>query len=227
MKQSDSATTARFGLIGHPIARSLSPAIFTAAYSGKYPFDLIQTESFTEAWERFIRDYKAINVTSPFKVNAFQNADIISDEVKRCGASNLCVKTEDGIAAYNSDYRGVKALLEKYAPGTAAVIGFGGAGKAALAAVEELGFSTRLYRHDEIAGGVSADVIVYTLPKAVPEIDRLESEILLEANYKNPCLDQHKGYIGGKQWLLMQAVMGYELMTGEIPDKAAMESVLL
>ena len=160
MKQSDSATTDRFGLIGHPIARSLSPAIFTAAYSGKYPFDLIQTESFTEAWERFIRDYKAINVTSPFKVNAFQNADIISDEVKRCGASNLCVKTEGGIAAYNSDYRGVKALLEKYAPGTAAVIGFGGAGKAALAAVEELGFSTRLYRHDEIAGGVSADMIV-------------------------------------------------------------------
>ena len=84
-----------------------------------------------------------------------------------------------------------------------------------------------MYRHDEIAGGVSADVIVYTLPKAVPGIDRLESEILLEANYKNPCLDQHKGYISGKQWLLMQAVMGYELMTGEIPDKAAMESVLL
>ena len=84
-----------------------------------------------------------------------------------------------------------------------------------------------MYRHDEIAGGVSADVIVYTLPKAAPGIDRLESEILLEANYKSPCLDQHKGYISGKQWLLMQAVLGYELMTGEIPDKAAMESVLL
>lgn len=215
----------RFGLIGHPIARSLSPGLFTMAYAGRYTYDLIQTEDFEEAWKRFIDGYKAVNVTAPFKVNAFMRADTVSEECRRCGASNLCVKGEDGVTAYNSDYRGVRAILENEQTGTAAVIGFGGAGKAALAAAEDLGFDTTLYRHDEIVRGVSADVIIYTLPKAVEGIDRLECRSLLEANYKDPCLTGHPGYIPGTKWLLMQAVTGYGLMTGEQPDIAVMEAM--
>ena len=215
----------KFGLIGHPIARSLSPHMFTAAYGGKYAYELIQTEDFDLAWKRFLADYRAINVTAPFKVNAFGRADFISPECERCGATNLCVKRNDGIHAYNSDYRGVRALLENESGGSAAVIGFGGAGKAALAAVQDLGFETRLYRHDEIAAGVEADVIVYTLPRAAEGIDKLKCRTLLEANYKDPCLRGHEGYISGKRWLLMQAVTGYGLMTGEEPDIAAMEAL--
>ena len=41
----------RFGLIGHPIARSLSPGLFKAAYGGKYPYDLIQGEDFEESYD--------------------------------------------------------------------------------------------------------------------------------------------------------------------------------
>ena len=61
----------KFGLIGHPIARSLSPRLFTAAYSGKYAYELIQTEDFGLAWQTFLSGYRAINVTAPFKVNAY------------------------------------------------------------------------------------------------------------------------------------------------------------
>ncbi len=226
MKQSDSATD-RFGLIGFPIGHSLSPSLFKAAYSGKYQYDLIQTDDFATAWEYFKSGYKAINITAPFKANAFQSADIISDEVRRCEASNLCIKTNEGIIAYNSDFRGVKAILSECSRGSVAVIGYGGAGKAALAAARDLELESRLYRHDEIADGVSADIIIYTLPRKTEGIDRLECDILLEANYKNPCLDWHSGYISGKRWLLMQAVTGYELMTGETPDSKAMEAVLL
>ena len=216
----------KFGLIGHPIARSLSPRLFTAAYSGKYAYELIQTEDFGLAWQTFLSGYRAINVTAPFKVNAYGCADKISRECELCGATHLCVKSADGISAYNSDYRGVRALLESEPKGSAAVIGFGGAGKAALAAVRELGFDTRLYRHDEIAGGVEADVIVYALPRAAEGIDKLKCRTLLEANYKDPCLRNHEGYIPGTRWLLMQAVTGYGLMTGEEPDLAAMENSL-
>ena len=70
----------KFGLIGHPIARSLSPRMFTSAYGGKYAYELIQTEDFDLAWKRFLADYRAINVTAPFKVNAFGRADFISPE---------------------------------------------------------------------------------------------------------------------------------------------------
>ncbi len=215
----------KFGLIGHPIAHSLSPALFTAAYGGKYVYDLIETPDFDEAWRRFLAGYKAINVTAPFKGDAFARVDWRSPECERAGATNLVVKTPEGTKAYNSDYRGVKALLAPLGCRSAAVVGFGGAGKAALAAAEDLGLDTRLYRHAEVAGGVQADVIIYTLPRAVEGIDRLECAHLLEANYKDPCLAGRPGYIPGSAWLLMQAVTGYALMTGEEPDPAPMRAV--
>lgn len=215
----------RFGLIGHPIAHSLSPALFRAAYGGKYAYDLIETPDFEEAWARFLAEYKAINVTAPFKGNAYERADWKSPECARSGATNLVVKTPEGLKAYNSDYLGVRALLEPLPRGCAAVIGFGGAGKAALAAAEDLGFETTLYRHAEIARGVSADVIVYTLPRFAEGADRLECAHLLEANYKDPCLAGHPGYIPGTAWHLMQAVLGYALMTGEQPDPVPMREV--
>lgn len=215
----------KFGLIGHPIAHSLSPALFTAAYGGRYVYDLIETPDFDEAWRRFLAGYRAINVTAPFKGDAFARVDWRSPECERAGATNLVVKTPEGTKAYNSDYRGVKALLAPLGCRSAAVVGYGGAGKAALAAAEDLGLDTRLYRHAEVAGGVQADVIIYTLPRAVEGIDRLDCAHLLEANYKDPCLAGRPGYIPGSAWLLMQAVTGYALMTGEEPDAAAMEAV--
>jgi Shikimate 5-dehydrogenase len=217
----------RFGLIGHPIAHSLSPALFTAAYGGKYPYDLIQTPDFEEAWARFLAGCKAINVTAPFKENAFARVDWRSPECERIGATNLVVKTPEGTRAYNSDYRGVKSLLEPLGCRSAAVIGFGGAGKAALAAAEDLGLDTRLYRHAEVAGGVQADVVIYTLPRFVEGADRIDCAHLLEANYKDPCLAGRSGYIPGSAWLLAQAVTGYALMTGEEPDAAAMRRIIL
>ena len=215
----------KFGLIGHPIAHSLSPALFTAAYGGRYVYDLIETPDFDEAWRRFLAGYRAINVTAPFKGDAFARVDWRSPECERAGATNLVVKTPEGTKAYNSDYRGVKALLAPLGCRSAAVVGYGGAGKAALAAAEDLGLDTRLYRHAEVAGGVQADVIIYTLPRAVEGIDRLDCAHLLEANYKDPCLAGRPDYIPGSAWLLMQAVTGYALMTGEEPDAAAMEAV--
>ena len=80
-----------FGLIGHPIAHSLSPALFTAAYGGKYPYDLIETPDFEQAWARFLAGYKAINITAPFKENAFARVNWKSPACERIGATNLVV----------------------------------------------------------------------------------------------------------------------------------------
>ena len=101
----------KFGLIGHPIAHSLSPALFKAGYDGRYPYELIETADFEEAYERFLEGYDGINVTAPFKELAFAKADILSPECKTIGATNLLVKTPKGIKAYNSDYLGVRMWL--------------------------------------------------------------------------------------------------------------------
>lgn len=209
----------RFGIIGYPVAHSMSPRLFHAAYCGKYPYDLIEEESFDKAWERFAAGYKAVNVTAPFKVLAASRADVLSPEVERIGAANILVNTPNGVRAYNSDYLGVKALLPKNC-GSIAVIGLGGAGKAALAAAQDICNDVRVYHHDQIAGGVEADIIIYTLPKAVDGMERLNCRLLLEANYKDPCLANLYPdiYVPGTEWLVAQAVAGYESMTGERPD---------
>ena len=101
----------KFGLIGYPIAHSLSPALFKAGYDGKYPYELIETPDFEEAYQRFLDGYDGINVTAPFKELAFAKADILSDECKAIGATNLLIKTPEGVKAYNSDYLGVRKWL--------------------------------------------------------------------------------------------------------------------
>ena len=103
----------KFGLIGHPIAHSLSPALFKAGYDGRYPYELIETPDFEEAYERFLKDYDGINVTAPFKEQAFAKADILSEECMLVGAANLLVKTPEGIKAFNSDFLGVRMWLQE------------------------------------------------------------------------------------------------------------------
>ncbi len=107
----------KFGLIGHPIAHSLSPALFKAGYDGRYPYELIEGADFEDSYRRFMEGYDGINVTAPFKELAFDKADILSEECKIIGATNLLVKTPDGIKAYNSDYLGVRMWLSDVAEG--------------------------------------------------------------------------------------------------------------
>ena len=103
----------KFGLIGHPIEHSLSPALFRAGYDGRYPYELLVTPDFDEAFRRFADgNYDGINVTAPFKELALKKADIISEECRLTGATNLLMKTPEGIAAYNSDFRGLCIWLK-------------------------------------------------------------------------------------------------------------------
>ena len=210
----------RFGLIGYPIAHSLSPELFRKAYGGRWEYELIEEQDFDRAWERFCDGpYKAVNVTAPFKTEAAMRADIKSPEVLKTGAANILLKTDMGIKAFNSDYLGLIGLLPDSAGKTAAVIGMGGAGRAAAAAAADKGFKLSTFHHDGISEGVEADLIIYTLPCRVPGADRLISHILIEANYKDPCLEGHEGYIPGTDWLKAQADAGFFIMTGEKPEK--------
>lgn len=231
----------KFGLIGYPIAHSLSPKLFKEAYDGRWDYDLLEYTDFETAWNIFLSGpYKAINITAPFKARAAAACDVRSAEVVASGAANIAVKRDDGLHAHNSDVLAVKHLLSSAqfphssaplstshaiassaSPLKVAVIGGGGAGRAALVAAESLGLSCRLYHHDELAQGpIEADTIVFTLPRAVPGLENLRCNTLIEANYKDPCcasLPHFAHYISGIEWLRLQAALGYALMTSLEP----------
>ncbi len=116
----------KFGLIGHPIAKSKSPALFDAAFGGKYIYELIEGEDFETSFEKFISDYQAINVTAPFKKDAFakvlamavEGKGVISGPCFKIRAANLLVKGDEGIEAHNSDFTGIiLSVAEAYFPG--------------------------------------------------------------------------------------------------------------
>ena len=228
----------KFGLIGYPAAGSMSPALFKAAYSGRYPYVIIEEEDFDKAFARFLKeDFKAVNVTAPHKRAAADAAPWRSHDVERLGVANILVKNPSGeIEAFNSDVLAVARLIDGLDASTAIVIGMGGAGRAAFDACLNAGLRTTSLHHNQIPdqvgddnGGVAADIVIYTLPQAVPGIENIRCRYLLEANYLTPacselpCVDH---YISGKQWLKAQAILGYGLMTGEEPDAEAVASAI-
>ena len=221
----------KFGLIGYPAAGSLSPVLFKAAYGGRYPYEIIEEEDFDKAYKRFLaEDFKAVNITAPHKRAAADAADWRSPDVDRLGAANILIKTPSGsVEAFNSDVLAVARLINGLDASTAIVIGMGGAGKAAFDACLQTGVKSSFLHHDEIGEDISADLIIYTLPKAVPGIENIKCRYLLEANYLTPACSDLPGvdhYISGKQWLKAQAILGYGLMTGEEPDAEAIASAL-
>ena len=206
---------ARLGLIGHPIAHSLSPALFKAGYEGRYTYELIEGEDFEESYKRFLEEYDGINVTAPFKELAFAKADILSPECEAVGATNLLVKTPEGVKAFNSDFLGVRMWLEETTADVLSeelsvlIVGMGGAGKAAAAAAESLGLHVirmnRTVRDDRTRPLEDfrecfreADIIIYNIPGTIPALNELTDndftpgrpKFILEANYKNPSFDE-------------------------------------
>jgi shikimate dehydrogenase len=256
----------RFGLIGHPVAGSLSPRLFEAAYGGRYAYDLLEGAVFGESWQRFVDSYDGINITAPFKLDAFRSVDILSDGARLCGAVNLAVKTHHGIEGHNTDVDGVAlAILEACGldyrmtgalPASAGlsdalVVGTGGAGRAAAVAAQRLGCRVTLANRTasraaalaselgcdwipaEDVSALAPDLVIYTVPGPMDGLAPCSGQqasawpfpdaVILEANYRTPCLEGcGRVYISGRRWLLYQAVAGYEIFTGELPDRDAM-----
>lgn len=241
----------KFALIGHPVAGSLSPRLFKAAYGGRYPYDLIDEPAFEAAWERFLAGYDGINVTAPFKQDAFANVSRLTPDALATGAVNLVVRNGQETVGYNTDVEGVLGAVREtgHPVSDALIVGAGGAARAAAVAALRLGCrvtiaNRTLSKADELAyslgceavslahmGSLTPDLVIYTLPGSAPltlEGSLFRNALVLEAEYKHPVLADIpcRAYVGGRRWLLWQAVAGYALFTGEEPDAEKMSAVL-
>lgn len=243
----------KFALIGDNISKSLSPALFKAAYPElDSAYELIDCNSAADAFNQFISGgYCGANVTSPYKQQFMDYCAIHDDMSLRCGVTNLIYKDGNLLKCYNTDYYGVRdPLIERgISEGRAVVAGAGGAARAAIIALKDIGMDvtvvnrtfskaeslanhfnikcSRLSDFPELIA--SSNLLVYTIDTPVDNVDGVDFSniVIFEANYKSPNLNDRMcvEYISGLEWLVSQAVPAFRIFTGIKPDVAAMKSV--
>lgn len=138
------------GVVGRPIAHSLSPLIHgawlkAAGLEGEYrafsPEDGQSFDAFAYGLRR--EGLAGVNVTLPFKEAALALADRASDRAAAAGAANLLLFRSGGIEADNTDGVGLMSALDAagYVPaaGPAVVLGAGGAARGAFTALVAAG----------------------------------------------------------------------------------------
>ena len=106
--------TDRYAVFGNPIAHSKSPLIHVAfarqtQQAIAYDRQLIETEKFFEsAKDFFAHGGCGLNITVPFKLEAFEFADVLSERARAAGAVNTLKKMPDGmVLGDNTDGAGL------------------------------------------------------------------------------------------------------------------------
>jgi shikimate dehydrogenase len=140
------------GVIGSPIAHSRSPALHgywlrRYGIKGFYiPMDVAQIDLRDVLRSLPKAGFVGLNVTIPHKESVLSIADVVTDRAALIGAANTLIFRKDGrIQADNTDGAGFIANLRQHAPawqpsvGPAVVLGAGGAARAVIAALIEVG----------------------------------------------------------------------------------------
>ena len=133
----------KYGCIGKKLTHSFSKEIH--AKLADYKYELIELAE-TEVDSFFKnKEFNAVNVTIPYKETVIPYLDFFSDVAKRIGAVNTVVNKNGKLYGYNTDYYGMKALIEKIGIEVknkkVMILGTGGTSKTARVLTKDLGAS--------------------------------------------------------------------------------------
>lgn len=173
-----------YGCIGKKLPHSFSKIIHEKI--GDYSYELVELteDELPDFMEK--RDFKAINVTIPYKEAVIPYLYELSDTAKEIGAVNTIVNRDGKLYGYNTDFYGMTALIKKnnidFSGKKVAVLGTGGTSKTATAVAKSLGADTVIKVSRKSAGGTvtyeelyenhaDTDIIINTTPVGMfPEI---------------------------------------------------------
>ena len=160
------------GIVGYPVSHSLSPVIHNAwleaggidaAYAAFAPRDAAGFEALVAAGRAGL--IAGVNVTAPFKEQAFALADEAGAAARLTGSANILVFEEGRVRAESADGAGVLYALAEQAPGltlngaSVVILGAGGAARAGAGALIEAGAALSiLNRTRERAEALAADL---------------------------------------------------------------------
>jgi 3-dehydroquinate dehydratase / shikimate dehydrogenase len=149
-----------FAIVGEPVSDSLSPRLHNAAHrasgAGRV-FLSFPTRAFDRLWTRLVSSgllermglpIKGLTVASPNKQSALQVSGRAASLCRRCKASNLLIRKNGDWAACTTDPEGIfdQAILRdmNLSGARVAVVGCGGSGRVAAAALLEAGAEVTL-----------------------------------------------------------------------------------
>jgi shikimate dehydrogenase len=161
-------------LLGRGIGYSASPAMHNAAFAAlgmdaRYELRDVDPASLGGEVTALLHDGRiGANVTQPHKIAVCELVDELGSEVRRLGAANTIVRDGDRLIARNTD---LEALVNELPPRVdrAVVLGAGGASRAVVAALQDIGCQQTLVidraRWANLPGAlVTADLLVNATP---------------------------------------------------------------
>lgn len=153
-----------FGLIGSPVTHSLSPLMHNAAFAATgtdavyIPFETRDTKAFIKRMIHPLTrelnwNVRGLSVTAPHKTAVMAELDWIDPAAREIGAVNTIVVQRDELHGYNTDAVGfIKPLLSGFGAlrdARCALIGAGGAARAALWSLQQQGARVTVFARDE------------------------------------------------------------------------------
>lgn len=170
----------KYGCIGKKLTHSFSKEIHGKLADYNYELIELTEEEITPFFEK--KEFAAINVTIPYKQTVIPFLDSISEIASRIGAVNTIVNKDGKLYGYNTDYYGMKALIEKIGVNLSGkkvlILGTGGTSKTARVVATDLGASEILNvsrkKSDEsvtyeevLEAHLDANVIINTTPSGM------------------------------------------------------------
>lgn len=131
------AQTSVYAIIGKPVSHSLSPKLHNAMFE-KYALDAVYVAFEVNNLKQAIEGVRALgikglNVTLPFKNEAFKYVDIIDKEAKIIGSINTINNVNGELFGSNTDYLGfLETIKDIDCSKNICVLGAGGASSAII-----------------------------------------------------------------------------------------------
>ena len=100
-----------YGCIGEKLGHSFSKEIHNALADYEYSLKELKRAELPQFFKN--KNFKAINVTIPYKQDVIEYLDWISAEAKEINAVNTIVNKDGRLYGYNTDFYGLKALIDR------------------------------------------------------------------------------------------------------------------
>ena len=130
-----------YGCIGEKLTHSFSKEIHNLLFDYDYQIREIEKDKLADFLTA--KDFKAINVTIPYKQDVIPFLDEISDTARNIGAVNTIVNRDGKLYGYNTDFAGMTDLIKtneiEISGKNVLVLGSGGTSKTAVAVAKNLG----------------------------------------------------------------------------------------